>query len=574
MNTQVNIPKVFSYKEQVSRSLNWGHYFLFLNIFLAALLGFIYVFSSPSTDTFVAFIYLLATWLGHMAFLSVICFVLVLFPLSFIGNFRYYRVLSVIICILLHIILLFDAKLYLSVRIHLSLTALNLIFSQFDFRTGLNYNFLFIAIPIIIALELLIAKLATRLLYKRKHKLATVIISTVFLVCFISSNLLFMWADATNYEKITNMRSVFPAHYPMTAKSFLQSHNIISKDFQFNEDNKAITYPLETITSTPHSEPINVVLININGLSYNDLGENTSNLLELKRKSNSFENYFLPYENRFDNIFATYYGIPTIYRNTLYYKNITPVVINEMQRQEFSNRFFISSITNKQESLENIIKSTGLREQQISVSNNYIAAFNSLKEHIDTWGHIRSHAATIMIDDLLKTSNKKEFDSLLRKIDAMLMQCINYIYQKDFKNTLFIISSAQGNSFLINKDIIFNRQMAHVPLLLIWPEGENIAVSNNNLASTFDLSATVASDILGINNDPNTYSLGISLKNLPPRDFVPAYSNDIFMIGPSYTIIYSSDGNSFIENRGQISKVKPNLEGLIRALTQLNRFKE
>ena len=115
MSDSVNYLKNFSYKEQVSRSSLWGHHFLFLNVLLSLLIGLTYVYAAPSTDSFAAFFYLIVTWMGHMGFLAFVTYLIILFPLTFIGNFRYYRVFSVIIAILFHSILLFDAKLYLNV---------------------------------------------------------------------------------------------------------------------------------------------------------------------------------------------------------------------------------------------------------------------------------------------------------------------------------------------------------------------------------------------------------------------------------------------------------------------------
>ena len=138
--------KRFSYKEQVSRSITWGHYFIFVNMLLSCLLGLSYVYAAPPATDFLSFVYLVVTSLGHMSFLAVVFYMVLLFPLAFIGNFRYYRVIAVILAVIGHTALLFDIKIYLAVKVHLSMTALNLIVRELDFSTGLNYNFVFIAV--------------------------------------------------------------------------------------------------------------------------------------------------------------------------------------------------------------------------------------------------------------------------------------------------------------------------------------------------------------------------------------------------------------------------------------------
>ena len=49
--------KHFSYKEQVARSVTWGHYFIFINILLSCLLGYGYVYAAPPTHDFLSFFY-------------------------------------------------------------------------------------------------------------------------------------------------------------------------------------------------------------------------------------------------------------------------------------------------------------------------------------------------------------------------------------------------------------------------------------------------------------------------------------------------------------------------------------
>ena len=238
-------------KEQTIRSTTWGHHFIFLNCLLAILTGFTYVYSSPDTESFISFSYLLVTWLGQISFLSFLAFLIFFFPLTFIGNFKVYRVISIIAAVLLHCLLLVDAKLFLSLKVHLSWSVVSLMIRDLTFNTGLNFNFMYIAIPLVIFLELIFARLATREIYKRevRNNYFPAIVMTLVTACFITSHGIYIWADAANYEKITNLRSVFPAHYPMTAKSFLTTHGWIENITADTDGSSTsnIAYPLAEI---------------------------------------------------------------------------------------------------------------------------------------------------------------------------------------------------------------------------------------------------------------------------------------------------------------------------------------
>ncbi len=44
---------------------------------------------------------------------------------------------------------------------------------------------------------------------------------------FISSHLIYIWADANFYRPITMQRANLPLSYPMTARRFLEKHGLL-----------------------------------------------------------------------------------------------------------------------------------------------------------------------------------------------------------------------------------------------------------------------------------------------------------------------------------------------------------
>ncbi|MDY2798250.1 MAG: DUF3413 domain-containing protein [Anaerobiospirillum succiniciproducens] len=407
--------KRFSYKEQVSRSITWGHYFIFVNMLLSCLLGLSYVYAAPPATDFLSFVYLVVTSLGHMSFLAVVFYMVLLFPLAFIGNFRYYRVIAVILTVIGHTALLFDIKIYLAVKVHLSMTALNLIIRELDFSTGLNYNFLFIAVPIVIGLELFFAKITTHSLYRDHHPYAVRSILITLISCFICSHILHIWADATKYERITLLRSSFPVHYPMTARSFLSSHGWLNNEV-FDANAAAniadyMEYPLGKITVDEEQKPKNVITISLNGLSYNDLTqENSKNLMDFKSYAQSFENHYLLYKNEIDNVYSMNFGLPLQYRRALYSGNILPVPFETMYRQDYVRRLILSDasfsdpnlIANKRHYYSSLLEASALAPSQMSHASNVREMFIEAFRQISLYNSFdkRPYELTLVINDL------------------------------------------------------------------------------------------------------------------------------------------------------------------------------
>lgn len=647
--THLNPLKRTSYKEQVARSISWGHYFIFLNILLACLASFAYVYAAPPFQGVLSMFYMIVSWLGHMSFLTVVAYLVLFFPLAFIGNFRYYRVLAVTLASLLHTLLLFDIKIFLMVKVHLGVTALSLIVRELDFDTGLNYNFLFIAIPIVIAFELVFAKITTHSLYKAHHPVFVRSVIAGLFACFISSHILHIWADAVKYEPIITLRSTLPAHYPMTARSFLKSHGWLSEEqlqsASRSDPSMVLSYPISKIHTDEQARPYNLLVVAFNGLSYSNLSaDNTPELLKLKQRSQSFEQHYLLYDDELKNLFSMSYGLPLQYRSTLFSQSRVPVIVDEMFKQDFLPRLVVSFPNSLQDEFaqysKDIVAQAGLRHMQLLHSENDLETLKHAQNQIMQYAsgqETRAFSMLVMLNDLkypseqgqyylnsrrssttadsnVDVANENESNSIqgaqnessaqvasgssnnladdlladkdpafmalylyeqtLRQIDAQLGIMIKQLDKTHLlDNTVVIVTSLSGDPKLAHSTA-FDRKQQHVPLFVIWPEQEQIGSSVNNLSSPQDLVATIASEVLHITTASGNFTLGDNLKHLPEREFLIVDGNDelLILLGKQDTVIYSQDGSSYVERNDKQVQTRPNLEKLIRATRDLNRF--
>lgn len=780
MTENFNPQKRISYKEQVSRSIAWGHYFIFVNIILACLIGFTYVYAAPPTSSLISFFYLIITWLGHMSFLTVVCYLVIFFPLAFMGHFRYYRVLCVLIAVILHTILLFDIKIYLLVKIHLGLPSLNLIVRELDFDTGLNYNFLLVAVPLIFAIECGFAKLTTHSLYRLHHVRLVRSILVVLGACFITSHVLHIWADATHYERITLLRSTFPAHYPMTARSFLRSHGWMNEQHQRLDvvsNSEFIKYPLATIEfdSEGGRNAPNILCISLNGLSFSDITAETSpHLYAFEQQVANYTEHYLPYRQELDNTFATSYGLPLQYQHALLNSQTPPVVINEMLRQDYVSRVVVSVLpetpkvvsrfrqslnfvdgfgvqrfseahpaletphdlqdgnagvasavsavsmadrggdgesatvnldgvtapamaadvagmlrgqgqtaykfTKAERQVLNgyfsaLVHNAGLRSMQLSYSHDVSGVFTQAKSLISSYqsfeqrpymlylvvNDLRDFARDSLVPDEVVANDPQAkvlwgHEYMLKQVDQAFGKFMQDLQAQGLlNNTMVVVTSNEGNHLLANGSMHFDREVQHVPLMILWPQklatakaakaakateqtamlaeqgagaaagaasvdnansvdsvdgidnavataanalpggqartsagasaaampqGTAVATllsvqrsSCDNLTSPWDISATIAQEVLHIKTPVGNYSLGKNLKSCGVRDFLIADGiEELILLEREDNIIYSHDGFSYVERYGERLQVRPNLENLIKAMRDLNRF--
>lgn len=566
-------------REQVIRSNTWGHHFFFLNVVLAIFIGFAYVYAAPPAESFISFVYILVTWLGQISFLCFLAFLIFFFPLSFIGHFKIYRCLCFVLAILLHCLLLIDAKLFISIKVHLTWMVFSLIARDLDFKTGLNFNFMYIAVVVLILLELLFAKLATKEIYKKelRHNYFPAIVLSIVGACFIASHAIYIWSDATNYEKITNLRTVFPAHYPMTAKSFLTNHGWIDEDNSLADgtSTSSVSYPLNELTVVPKDNPENVIFIFLNGMSYSDLSIGTTpHLLAIKQSNASFEEHYLPYNTVEDNMFATAFGLPVDYKDDFLRHGIQPVTLTELMKQEYIVRLFASSaITND---LMPVASHLGIGKNKSQVSANDEAMFNNAYEFIDGLTEKQNFVINLDTTSVTKAGNNvSAHKQALINLDYHLNDFLKKLEEKGvLEKTLVVITSSAGDPTIVDTNTTFSKKKQHVPLITMWPHSSQKGVSFNKLTSAFDLVPTLAIEILGIQPPCVNYSIGNSLLDSYNREhIVTTNGKQLLLIGKDNVTFYTRSGRAFVYNKGQKQYVRSNLETLIKAMRDLNRYK-
>ncbi len=576
MTEAFNFNRSYTYKEQAARSLTWGHHFLLLNILLAIFVGSAYVYAAPQSEGFLPFAYLILTLFGHMSFICCVLYLLLLFPLSFIGNFRAYRIIAVILALVFFAILLIDVKLYLYVKVHLSLAVLRLIFTQLDFNTGLNYNFLYIALPVVLIFELCFAKIATAYVYSNKATKLIFIRALIVLLtaCFVSSHCIHIWADAVNYQQVTALRSAFPAHYPMTARSFLESHGWLDENEHKYAPAQTLNYPLAPIEQAQQPIFRNVITIMVNGLSQADINiKDAPQLYALKGQSLSFENHYLPYDNLEDNLFAASYGLPRLYRPAMHDNRVVPPVLTEMFRQDYLIRVLQSGDV-AANALDSHSASTGLNAVHVEDLTSNVAVCRQAQQLLTKLQPGQHFSLTLLLNDLLEARSVSQYAAILSRTDRAIGELFNTLNELGFRqDSVIVVTSLSGSAQGDNQNgLRYNRMVQHVPLLLQVPGSGAQTVTE--LSSLYDLAPTFGAQALGIISAPSTYSIGYDLTNLPERDFIVSDLRDITLIGRSQTTIYLSDGRVLVERASGSSAARANLADLISAMRELNRFQD
>ena len=620
MNALFSSNQSTRYREQVSQHIAWGHWFLLGNILLGMSIAIRYILATPFPDTGMGQLYLLVSWIGHFGYIGFILFLLTIFPLSFlVTNHRILRGAAILIAAVLQILLLIDTQVYQLLKFHLNPYVWNLLVENSQSKSSLNWNFLFIAIQLIIALEIVFSSLAWKRQFRRARPWQGRTLTILFVCCFLATHLIHIWADANLYLPITAQKSNFPLSYPMTARSFLARHGWLDKqtfDAQranaANQLHRRLVYPLAPLQVSPSDNHPNLLLITLHGLRA-DMVNNVvmPNLSRLAGQSQRFTQQLSADNERETSLFSLFYGLPASYMDDMLADHRSPLLLDELQRQDYQIKIF-SSQNLKQPLYRNGIfggvrqfrshKSDG--DEQASIQH----LLSWLPEHangprpwfaylqLDTPGNLWTPSGLqgpfqpelTQLDPFNLPDNSKRnlvvnrYKNSAFLTDQMLGQLFDRLDDLKLTERTVIVITADHGFALSDRgqgqwgagDNYDEAQLA-VPLIISWPG--KAASEYQPLSSHVDLAPTLLQELLGVTSSSSDFSTGTSLYQGQPHSWVLAGNNQQFVIiTPEEITQFDRQGHFEVRDKKHyqlLDDSRPDMPMLLKVMRDLSRFR-
>jgi len=301
--------------------LAWGHWFAFANLILALILSVFYFGPHPAPETFVGWFYLFITWVGHFAFLALACFILTIFPVITIFPYkRHVRGVSAVMASFFQLYLFLDVLAYRGLGYHLTNSSLDQLREVEDVylnSLGSGYWVLLIAVFItILAYQALLSNYTWKNIAKLQAIRFKNQLAQALFACFFLSHSMHIWADATLNVDIARQASMFPASYPLTAKSLLARHGLIdlneykqtkSAQAQFNNSANSFVPSYQEECSLADKPQLNVYLINLDQLN------TVKTWLEQNNVAFSWSRQMVVSSDLDTNLFSFNSGLPGLY---------------------------------------------------------------------------------------------------------------------------------------------------------------------------------------------------------------------------------------------------------------------
>jgi membrane-anchored protein YejM (alkaline phosphatase superfamily) len=590
------------FHDNVSRLINWGHWFTFFNLIIVSLISLRYVKYAGLSDTEFGIAYQFTSLIGHFSFLCAVFFGVILFPLAFvISSQRLYRLLSCIISSLAIALLILDTQIFKLYNFHLN----PLIWQFFQNRPEqveqiYSINLHYISIPILFIMEMLLSSYIWKKCRFLQRKAIGKPIAFFLLSTFLLTHLIFIWADATQYRPITQEKSIYPLSYPMTARTFLKKQGWLNDDKLLESMNEqssnkvsSLRYPITPISYQPNqelSEAKNVLLITVDALRADMLNANNMPFVyQISQQGLTYKNHFSGASNRHQGLFSLFYALPNRYWYEITLNYIPPVLISRFAQENYQFGLFssigflhpeflqssFSQISNEElkhySTVNNNPRTTKKWQKWISKQNNTQKWFSFLYYKQPNKPISKDKTAFSLA---ARTEKLSRYQQQVLEIDKQIKEVISTLRAKQqLDNTIVLITGTHGASFEKKSSVEATLNNAHVPLVVLWP-GED-AGTITRMTSHVDIVPTLMAKLLGSQTDADQYSSGQSLFDDKPRQYL--LSGDL-----NKYVIYENDKITQFSNDGQINSInwdgdsldndKVDITLLIDVLSKLRRF--
>lgn len=554
------------YREEISQRITWGHWFALFNIIIALLISSRYAFNSDWPNTLIGKLYFFISLFGHFSFVVFALYLLLLFPLSFIvKNNQTYRSISVLVASIGMAILLVDTEVFKQFFLHLSPLVWDLLIDPDETELSRQWQLLFVPLPLIFLAEMLYSRWSwqkLRSLYRQnwgKH------VALFFLLCFTATHILYAVADMALYRPITAQKANYPLSYPMTARSFLERHNLLDRE-EFEQkleergrlDTFFLNYPLNPVKYNAMQSHINVLFINLSGLSNDDLqADAMPNLHEISKKSRRFLQHYTGGDNSAAGIASLFYGMSGRYVDAILNEKEPSILISTLQNVDY--QFGLYSFNSFAEPIYHRALFAGM---ELPTSKGNIDAVSQWQQ----WFKQRSNLPFFSYLEL-ETTNKVELDNLIAQIWENLEQ------EALLAKTLIVITSDLAERIVL--DNTFESKRTHVPMLMYWQGDSSVYTP---MSSHLDVLPTILSQFFGVSSPIEDYSQGIDLTKPNDRKWLLAssYRRNVAIMpnGEQYHIDYKGDFEHYSAQGEKIKGTRPPLALFFQLIQQSNQFIE
>jgi membrane-anchored protein YejM (alkaline phosphatase superfamily) len=556
--------------------------FALVNSFLFALFIFRYGAYISFENSFLQYLYVGATTIGH---LGVIPLAIVIPSLLLALTYRKFSIVALFSSLLFTLGILFitvDSFVFSQYRFHVNQFVLDMLLGA---GAGDIFQFSiwsYVVTIAFIALLYLFQFLIGYFIWKKKIYQKIKVKTYVFLVIgmMLVSHLVHAYAHASSYTTVTRSAHVYPAYFPLTANSLFTKLHLIdleeqakNKVYSNHKSTKSIKYPLEKL-QFQKGDNYNVLFVVIDCWRADCFNADiTPNIYNFSKQGIQFTYHHSGSNGTRGGIFSMFYGMPGFaYWNTMKQNEIRPVFMKKMQEENYKFGIFSSSnvinpafnktvfagidslrLRTVSENSAPYARDAKVTEEWLAFMDKNYSAENKqpffgflFYDAAHGYSHPDPKNAPFQPSwlepnylQLNNDTNPKPFFNLFKNsihyLDSLVAKVLGDLEKRQLLDkTIVVFTGDHGQEFNDNKKNYwghgsnFAEYQTHVPMIVCWPGKEAKTYTHKTLH--YDLASTIMTDNLGCKSDPKSYSMGQMLWNTSERDYFVAGGNDNYAI--------------------------------------------
>jgi membrane-anchored protein YejM (alkaline phosphatase superfamily) len=461
-----------------SFALSWGRKMFFgLGWVLVSLTALSYFQSMIIPQTTVGWVYFLTTFIGHyglllsLVYFFIYCPVVLIFPSYYVS-----RIWSVTLILSLSLFIFLDSYVFTRFRFHLNSFIWTFLRDQ-DALTGfgltpIKLGMIGSVLTVLLVVLWIRGEILWRIMQGRFSNPVKSWYLVIISICFITSQLMYIYGDAKGARYITRLSNLFPLHIPITGKLFLKEQGFISENKPLiNQGYKDFNYSFENLKCGMNDSK-NVLLIVLDKWAGSELNaESTPNIDHLSSHGILFNNHFSGGLNKNDGYFSLIYSLPPTYSASAINQSAEPIFFQQMKKSDLELSFFQSGDTSPL---------TDYLPMEKEIFTDYIESHlikrNELADTKPFLMHVSLNGGTLA-----------EKDNQVKSVIDL------FIKQRQIQNTIVVLTAAYSDDM-------------KTPLLVIWPGKASETVAK--LTSHYDVLPSIMMEDWKCKRPVEEYSFG------------------------------------------------------------------
>lgn len=606
MNDDVTGPQqTRATRRQLWRWLGW---FIAANTGLCCLVGLRYLLGYQWPDSWIGVVYAPVAMIGNFALLTGLALALTaglltaLWPLR-----RTVMAIAVLLAALMLALLVLDTSVFAERRMHLSV----LVAVLFEPVT-------WVAMTLVFAVALLFESLLAMMIWRSlaaRGRAGGRLVAALLIGCWVTGQLVHIWADAVGYGPVTRFTQTIPLYYPQSAKRLLASAGLVDPERVrqaslmrrgAQQEEGELRYPLAPLQcSRAPSVPLHVLWIVIDGLRPDAVDSaSTPALAAFRAQSLAFDEHWSAGNSSRMAAFGMFYGLPNNYFQAFYAAERPPVLLDQFRAQGYElmaasaagfgsptqmDRTVLAGVpalyaapgpgrvdSNRQTATA-FVEWLGARKPEQPFFS--LLWFNHSDLDVGAIGPEPAADGRYAGSPEART-RWNHYRRGLRVIDDEIARVLEALEQKgERERTLVLVMGDHGFEFddlglgYYGHASNYGQYQLRTPLMMRWPRIAPRVFTHRT--SHFDLPPTLLQDVLGCTSPPADYGMGRNLFEGRSWDWIIAGSYHSWaIVEPGRVMVTAPGGLAEVLGPDYRDLPDPSLDAALieRAFAEMRRF--